>query len=125
MALVLDAGGLIAIDRQDQTVGALLRVAQQEGVTVRTSAAAVAQVWRFGRRQANLARVLSGLQTIPLDGASGRRIGELLARTGTVDIVDGHVGLLVEHGDVVVTSDPDDLRLILATRAIRASTHAV
>jgi len=30
MALVLDAGGLIAVDRLDRTVGAMLRVAQQD-----------------------------------------------------------------------------------------------
>ena len=53
MALVLDAGGLIAIDRLDRAVGAMLRVAQQEKLPVRTSAAVVAQVWRNGSLQAN------------------------------------------------------------------------
>jgi hypothetical protein len=54
MAVVLDAGGLIAIDRRERRVGALLRVAQEAAIPVVTSAAAVAQVWRHGSRQAHL-----------------------------------------------------------------------
>lgn len=122
MAIVLDAGGLIAIERQERAVGAMLRVAQQERTPVRTSAAVIAHTWRSGPRQANLARILTAVQVISLDGAAGKRIGEILARTGTSDVVDGHVGLLVRDGDVVVTSDPDDLRLVLSERAVRATT---
>jgi len=54
---VLNSGALIAIDKRDRKVGAMLRVLQREGVPVRTSAAAVAQVWRDGHRQAKAAVV--------------------------------------------------------------------
>jgi hypothetical protein len=76
MALVLDAGALIAVDRLDRKVGAILRVAQQEKFSVRTSAAVVAQVWRNGSLQANLARVLAGIDAATLDSAAGRSVGE-------------------------------------------------
>jgi hypothetical protein len=52
-ALVLDAGALIAIDRDDRDVLAQLQDAKQNGDPVRTNAMALAQVWRDGRgRQA-------------------------------------------------------------------------
>ena len=50
MPLVLDAGALIAVDRQDRSIGAVLRLAHHEQLPVRTSAAVVAQVWRGGGR---------------------------------------------------------------------------
>lgn len=82
MSLVLDAGALIAVDRRDRTVGAMLRVAQQERVPVRTSAAAVAQVWRDGTRQATLARTITGIATASLDLETARRLGALLGASG-------------------------------------------
>jgi hypothetical protein len=83
VTLVLDAGALIAIDRRDRTVGAMLRVAQQQHVAVRSSAGAVAQAWRDGARQANLTRVLSGVDVAALDLMAAKRIGPLLGATGT------------------------------------------
>src|SRR5258708_10886434 len=109
MALVLDAGGLIAGGRQDRVVGAILRVAQQERIPVRTSAAVIAQVWRNGSLQANLARVLAGVDCGNLDGPSGRSVGELLAQSRTVYVVHGHLALAVISGDNVLTTDPNDI----------------
>jgi hypothetical protein len=125
MALVLDAGGLIAVERRDRTVVSMLRIAQQEGLAVRTSAGAVAQVWRAGGRQATLARVLTGVNVAALDGASARRMGELLAKTRGSDVVDAHVGLLVNRGDTVLTSDADDIAQILRSRGVTATVHSV
>jgi hypothetical protein len=125
MALVLDAGGLIAVDRLDRAVGAMLRVAQREGIPVRTSAAVVAQVWRNGPRQATLARVLAGVDAAPLDSRTGRQVGDVLARSRTADVVDGHLGLIVLPDDIVLTSDSDDIRRILRARAVRATVRRV
>jgi hypothetical protein len=125
MALVLDAGGLIAVDRLDRTVGAMLRVAQQEKIPVRTSAAVVAQVWRNGSLQANLARVLAGIDAATLDGATGRSVGEILVLSRTADVVDGHLGLVVRSGDTVLTSDAEDVKKILAARKVGATVRQV
>ena len=94
MALILDAGALIAIDRRDRRVGAMLRVAQRDGLTVRTSAAVVAQVWRDRARQAPLAMMLRGIQILSIDEIVGKQVGELLGRTKSSDIVDGHIALI-------------------------------
>ena len=125
MALVLDAGGLIAVDRLDRKVGAILRVAEQEKMSVRTSAAVVAQVWRNGSLQANLARVLAGIEAASLDGVTGRSVGELLALSSTTDVVDGHLGIIVRSGDTVLTSDPKDLKKILNARGVSATLRRV
>ena len=125
MGLVLDAGGLIAVDRLDRKVGAILRVAQQEKMSVRTSAAVVAQVWRSGSLQANLARVLAGIEAASLDTVAGRSVGEVLALSNTPDVVDGHLGIIVRSGDTVLTSDPKDIKKILNARRVTATLRRV
>jgi hypothetical protein len=120
VSAVLDTGALIAIDRRDRRVGAMLRLLQRDGVPVQTSAGANAQVWRDGRRQVDLARLLAGIDISGLDDGAARTIGELLRANGSSDLVDAHVVLLVEHDDVVLTSDDADLRALLRARRVRA-----
>ena len=125
MKAVLDAGALIAIDRRDRNFGARLRVLQRQGTPLRASAAAVAQAWRDGSRQASLARVLTGVGIAPLAAGDSKRIGELLAAARTTDVVDGHVALLADPGDILLTSDPTDLAALIEVRGITATVHAV
>jgi hypothetical protein len=120
MTLLLDAGALIAIDKRDPRVRFTLRAAQEEGVPVRTAATAVAQVWRDGARQANLAGGLASIDVLPLRSDDARRIGELLGATGTTDVADAHVAMLAEPGDRILTSDPKDLDRLLEARGVRA-----
>lgn len=121
MRVVLDSGALIGIDKRDRSVGAILRLLHRDCVPVRTSASVVAQVWRSGRTQVNLARVLPGLDVAALDEVAGKRIGELLGANKTGDVADAHVALLVESGDRVVTSDEPDIKALLRTRRVRAT----
>jgi len=125
MKAVLDAGALVAVDRRDRMTGARLRVLQQQGTPVRVSSAVVGQVWRDGRRQANLSRVLAGAGIEALGKDDGKRIGELLALTGSADIVDAHVALMTAPGDLVLTGDPDDIRKLLHARQIPARVQVV
>jgi len=117
---VLDSGALIAIDKRDRRIGAMLRILSREGVPVRTSAGVVAQVWRGGRKQDNLARVLSGMDVAALDDVVAKKVGELLGANGTSDLVDAHVALLVEPAGTVLTSDEPDIRALLRTRRVKA-----
>jgi hypothetical protein len=115
-ALVFDTGGLIALDRGDREVGALLAVAAAGGVEAVTSTVCVAQAWRDPARQGRLVRALAGFLERSLDPATARSCGRLLARAATVDVIDAAVALLVATGDTVVTSDPADItRLLDAT----------
>lgn len=125
MRAVLDAGALVAVDRRDRLTGARLRVLQQQGTPVRVSSAVVGQVWRDGRRQANLARILAGVGIEALAKDDGRRIGELLALAGSADVVDAHVALMTAPADLVLTSDPGDIRKLLQARGVPARVQLV
>ncbi len=125
MSTVLDAGALIAIDRGDRRIGPMLLLLQGEGTAIRTSAAAVAQVWRDGRRQVKLLRVLRGVETVPLDEAAAKKVGDLLAANGTSDVVDAHVALLVEGGGRILTADEDDIKALLRSRRVSAAVLRV
>lgn len=125
MKAILDAGALVAVDRGDRRIGAQLRVLQQRATPVRVSVAVVGQVWRDGRKQANLARVLAGVGVEAVGKGDGKKIGELLALTGSADVVDAHVSLLTAAGDLVLTSDPNDMRALLRARGIRATVQVV
>lgn len=121
MSLVLDAGALVAIERSDRSVVALLKRELLAGRTPLTHAGVVGQVWRGGGgRQANLARLLRGVEVRALDGTLGRRAGELLGLAGEADVIDAAIALLAVDGDVILTSDPGDLAVLVAA----TGTHA-
>jgi hypothetical protein len=120
-ALVLDAGALVAVDRDDRAMLARLRVAQQHGIELRSNAMVVAQVWRDRQgRQVNLARLLRAVDVRVIDHQDGRQAGVLLGLTGTTDPIDASVVLLAKPGDRILTSDPDDLTRLAAVAANRA-----
>ncbi|MBV9207999.1 MAG: twitching motility protein PilT [Actinobacteria bacterium] len=125
MRAILDAGALAAVDRRNRMMGAQLRILQQQGTPIRVSSAVVGQVWRDGRKQANLARVLRGVGLEALAQDDGKRIGELLKLSGSADIVDAHVALITADADFVLTSDPGDIRKLLQAREVSARVQAV
>jgi hypothetical protein len=124
-ALVFDAGALIALDRGDRFVGALLALAAQQDVEAITSSACIAQAWRNPARQAKLTRALKGFLEWPLDPMRARRCGLLLEHTDTSDIADAAVALLVQDGDTILTSDPKDIKRLLDSIGTKARVHIV
>jgi hypothetical protein len=118
--LVLDAGALAAVERGSRDVIALIKRERLAERTPITHGGIVGQVWRGGGRQANLARLLPGLDVVALDADLGRRAGALLARSRTTDVIDAALALLAQDGDEILTSDPDDLRVLVAASGIHA-----
>lgn len=109
----MDAGALIALDRGDKRMIALLQRALTQRRAFRVPAGVVGQVWRDGRAQVTLARFLrsEGVEVIPLDEQLARSCGELCGAADSRDIVDASVVILArKRRDAIVTSDPDDLR---------------
>jgi hypothetical protein len=109
----MDAGALIALDRGDKRMIALLQRALTQGRAFRVPVGVVGQVWRDGRVQVTLSRFLrcAGVEVVPLDEQLARSCGELCGATNSSDIVDASVVILArERLDPIVTSDPDDLR---------------
>ncbi len=112
-AVVLDAGALVAFERNDRRVRRLIEFAAELGGSLHVPAGVVAQVWRHGARQARLGRLLKsgllGVRDLDLDEA--RAAGALCGVTKTADVVDASVVLLARrHRAAVLTSDPADLR---------------
>lgn len=119
-ALVLDAGALMALDRNDREVWALLRAAADEHALVRVPAGVIGQVWRDGARQALLARALRTCEEVPLDGQQGRAAGRLCGVSETADVIDATVALVAagfaeQQMATVLTSDASDLTHLLTT----------
>jgi hypothetical protein len=121
--LTLDAGALIAFDRNDRSVVAIVAHARRQNVRLAAPAGVVGQVWRDGSRQVRLTRLLgSGLvEVVSLDDAGARAAGQLCGVAGTRDVIDASVVLCARaRGHGVLTSDVDDLeRLDSSLRYVR------
>src|SRR5271155_5474126 len=104
--IVLDTGALIALERGDQRMIALLRRALAQGRAFRVPAGVVAQAWRNGRVQVTLARFLRSeeVEIVPLDDQLARSCGELCAARNSPDVIDASVVILArERRDPIVT----------------------
>jgi hypothetical protein len=113
--ITLDTGALIALDRGDKRIIALLSRLETHKGRVSIPAGVLAQAFRDGSRQVRLARLLANDQTVEvaLDWEMARAIGIACGWAGVADIVDVSVVVCArQRGDAVVTSDPDDLRHI-------------
>jgi hypothetical protein len=120
-ALILDAGALLAVDRDNRAMIARLQVAQRAGLELRGNAMAVAQVWRDRHgRQVSLARLLRAVDIRAVSESDGRAAGVLLAAARSADAIDATVVLLAAPGDRILTSDPGDLTRLAEAAGNRA-----
>jgi len=113
--LVLDTGALLALERGDARVRALLRRVLDRHMVLAVPAGVIAQSWRGGPRQARMARLLADPAVgIPaLDDITARAVGLLSGRSGHRDVIDVHVVLCARmHNFGVVSSDPNDLHRV-------------
>lgn len=123
MTDVLDAGAFIAADRGDRATWTRLKAAADDAPL--THGGVVGQVWRGGARQARLARFLAGVDVRPLSGELGRASGVLLGATGTADVFDAALVMLAADGDVIYTSDPEDIARLAAQRDLHVEVVRV
>jgi predicted nucleic acid-binding protein len=114
--ITLDAGALIALERGDERVRALLqRAGADPDTAVHIPAGVLAQVFRDPRRQTRLVRLLKHARTnvVPFDNATARVVGLMLGLRHGSDVIDASVVVCArQHRQGVLTSDPDDLRLL-------------
>ncbi|MCY3634399.1 MAG: PIN domain-containing protein [bacterium] len=114
MNVLLDAGAFIAIESGYQPIDRWLKGVRQKGIPLKTHGGVIAQVWRGGTRgQTQLARALRAVETVPLDDELGRQAGVLLARSGLSDAIDAALVAMADHGDEIITSDSDDLEMLV------------
>jgi hypothetical protein len=115
VALVLDSGAFIALEKNDRAMWRRLKAAQLAGSVPVSHGGIVGEAWRGGGpRQALLAKALQGIDVRGVDEHLGRAAGELLARAGTSNVIDAALAILADDGDDLVTSDPDDLEPLAA-----------
>ena len=113
--MTYDAGALIAADRGERRMWARHRALLANRAVPTVPAPVVAQTWRGGGRQALLSKLLVGCDVEALDDDQARRVGALVGKAATTDIVDASVieGAL-RRADLVISSDRSDLQAILA-----------
>lgn len=122
--LVLDAGALIALERNSRPVWVLVEAAYDEGDRAHVPACALAQVWHGEPTQALLNRALKRCRTIPLDEEMALIAGRLRRTSGIQDVADASVAaaaaLATNFASVVVaTSDEGDIsQLIQAAESL-------
>jgi hypothetical protein len=115
MGVTYDAAALVAADRGERRMWARHRALLTLREVPTVPAPVVAQVWRGGSRQARLSRLLLGCNVEPLDDPQARRVGELLAKARSTDIVGGTVAEgAFRRRDLVVSSDVKDLTSLAA-----------
>lgn len=113
MTLVLDAGALIGVERNDRELVVLFSRAIERGRAIVVPAGVVAQVWRDPSRQVRLARLLNAEDVViaDLDLELARAVGRLLAARDASDVIDASVAVLArQYAAAVVTSDAGDIR---------------
>ena len=111
---VYDSGVLIGAERNDRFVWALHKRLLEQASRPVVPSTVLAQAWRGGP-QAQLSRFLKGCEIRPFTDSDARQAGHLLGRNRTCDIVDASVVVVGQsRGCTILTSDPDDLRLLAA-----------
>jgi hypothetical protein len=114
--LVLDAGGVLALAHGGAPARAAMARAVAEGYVAVIPTPVLAQVHRGGRDRAHVDRVVKAVGALlPTSEAVARRAGELQARAGTSDAIDGIVAAeaLTSAPALILTSDADDLRRLV------------
>ena len=120
-----DAGALIAGERNSTPMWALHRRILARGVWPTVSTGVLGQVWRGGP-QAQLSRLLLGCDVEPLTEDHARSAGAALAKSGARDLIDAVVVITaLARGDLVVTSDPDDLTRIATAVGRSLRIHVI
>jgi hypothetical protein len=114
VTLLLDAAAFIALERNERPMWTRLKASVQLGEPPVTHGGVVGQVWRGSPRQSRLATALAGIDVKPLDRDLGRSAGELLAGCGLSDVIDAALARLTLDGDEIITSDREDMEILLA-----------
>ena len=120
--LVLDAEGVSKAAANDPSVQAWLERARELDADVILSAVTLAEIVRGVARDAGINRVVKATDIWTADEPLARQAGRLLGNAGSDATVDAFVAATAMAGRkrrgathcVVVTSDPHDLRVLLA-----------
>jgi hypothetical protein len=123
-SVVFDSGAVIAAERNNPRVWAILNAAYESRSAVVMPATVIAETWRGPRTHPLAAKFLASMNQFPtLDASAAKRTGALLVGGGSItdaNVVD--VAIRAAPA-VVVTSDPHDIRALLRTAASSADVQ--
>jgi predicted nucleic acid-binding protein len=126
MGVTYDTGALIAADRNDRAMWALHAGFLAEEVAPTVPAPVLAEAWRGGGRQANLARFLALCTIEHMDADQAKAVGVLAGKAAHDDIVDVTVvDGAIQRNDAVVTSNPTHIRSIADAVPSRLNIHTI
>lgn len=123
-SILLDAEALSALAADERRMQAWATVAHRTDSTLHTSTLTLAEATDGSPRDANVRRVSKAIRLEPVNEAIGYRAGRLRSaaasarrkpRDLTVDAVVAATALTLAEPVVVLTADPGDLRLLLAS----------
>lgn len=126
MGVTYDTGALIAGDRNVRAMWALHAGFLAEEVSPTVPAPVVAEAWRGGSRQANLARFLALCTIENMEADQAKAVGVLSGKAAHDDVVDVTVveGAL-RRRDAVVTSNPTHIRAIADAVRVRLNIETI
>ena len=120
-----DAGALIAAERDSKSVWRLHRRLLERGTYPTLPTVVLGQAWRGGP-QARLSRLVRGCLIDPFTEQQARAAGAALAASGSSDLIDAAVVVTaLAREDLIVTSDPDDLRRIASAMGRSVEMYVV
>ncbi|MBT6446446.1 MAG: PIN domain nuclease [Acidimicrobiaceae bacterium] len=110
--LTLDTGALIALERGNRVVAAVLQRAIAANADVALPTTVIAQAMRDPAKQValNVLMRTSATDIVDLDQPNAVAVGRMLAVSGTSDITDAHVAVTAtSRNHTIATNDPGDL----------------
>lgn len=120
-----DTGALIAAERDSRSAWRLHRRLIERGMRPTLPTVVLGQSWRGGP-QARLSRFVSGCRVEPFTEQQARAAGAALVASGSSDLIDAAVVVIaLARDDLIVTSDPDDLRRIASAIGRSVEVHVV
>src|SRR5205823_13953823 len=108
--LTFDTGALIGLERKRHRMRKVFDVAVSNRVPITVPVAVVVEWWRAGSGSKLRHEILRAVRVEPLDLYLAKLAGEALGRVRGAGAIDAMVmASAALRGDVVYTSDPDDL----------------
>lgn len=129
-SLLLDSQALSAAARAQRSMHPWLEFARQSDSILYISAVTLAETTDGSPRDANVRRMVNTLRVIPATDTIGYGAGRLRslaaqnrrkARDLTIDAIVAATALTLPTPAVVITSDPEDLRLLLQDTSVRVA----
>ncbi len=114
MALTFDTGALIGLERTRHHMRKVYDVASTHGVRITVPSVVVAEWWRAGRKEKERATILRSVMVEPVSDYIARLAGVALTLVPAAQTIDAIVMACAcqRPGEIVYTSDPDDLETL-------------